>query len=255
MDNAEEVKGAIANKKCSNAYKESLVEAYDYYCRANGIQWFKPFYERYDKLPQIPSEEKISMLIANAGKKYSLILSLSRDLAIRPIELTWLKVGDLDLENGRINITTAKYGVGRTLKVRDSTLAMLKRYVSEKGLGLNDRLFPVKETSISEHFRRLRNKLAEKLQDITFKQIRLYDFRHFTATKTYQKTKDLMYLKSFLGHKDLRSTLRYLHLVDFQNTEYICKVATNVKEASELVEAGFDFVVDFEGSKLFRKPK
>jgi len=29
------------------------------------IEWDKPFYERYDKLPRIPQEKQIDMLIAN----------------------------------------------------------------------------------------------------------------------------------------------------------------------------------------------
>jgi hypothetical protein len=37
LDKPEIVKGFIAQKDCSMAFKESLVEAYDLYCRANGI--------------------------------------------------------------------------------------------------------------------------------------------------------------------------------------------------------------------------
>jgi len=37
--------------------------------------------------------------------------------------------------------------------------------------------------------------------------------------------------------------------------EYICKVAKNLKEATELIEAGFQYVTEMDGCKLFRKPK
>jgi len=46
----EEVKAFIANKDCSNAFKECLIETYDFMMRSIGIEWDKPFYERYDKL-------------------------------------------------------------------------------------------------------------------------------------------------------------------------------------------------------------
>ena len=58
LESPELVKGFIGQKGCSPAFKESLVEAYDLYCRANGIAWNKPFYERYDKMPKIPTEEE-----------------------------------------------------------------------------------------------------------------------------------------------------------------------------------------------------
>jgi len=57
--NPEAVKLYIANKKCSNAFKESLIEAYDILMRSNNQQWNKSFYARYDKMPKIPVEEKL----------------------------------------------------------------------------------------------------------------------------------------------------------------------------------------------------
>jgi len=37
--------------------------------------------------------------------------------------------------------------------------------------------------------------------------------------------------------------------------DYVSKVAKTEKEAMELIEAGLDFVFDFEGHKLLRKRK
>jgi integrase len=96
---------------------------------------------------------KIEMVIANANKRFALILSMMKDLGTRQIELTWLKLKDIDLETGIVNTTTAKFGVGRTLKLKAQTLAILKTYVNKKKLGLNDRLFPVKSNAISEAYR------------------------------------------------------------------------------------------------------
>ena len=63
------------------------------------------------------------------------------------------------------------------------------------------------------------------------------------------------YVKKLLGHKRIESTLLYTQLVDFSEHEYTCKVAESVDEAKKLVEAGFEFVTDFEGYKLFKKLK
>ena len=255
VSSPEIVKGFVASKKCSMAFKESLIEAYDLYCRANGIDWSKPFYERYDKQPKIPTEEKLNMIISNASRKLALILSMERDLGTRPIELTWLKVKDIDLDSEAVTITSAKYCVGRTLKLRPQTLAMLKTYISAKRLNQNDRLFPMQSGSISENYRRIRNRLAEKLGDLSFKTIRLYDFRHFRASMTHHQTKDLLYVKRLLGHKDLRTTLRYTQLIDFQSEDCTFAVAKNVNEAQKLIESGFEFVTTFDSIMLFRKRK
>jgi len=255
LDQPEVVKGFVAKKECSNAFKETLVEAYDLYCRANSIAWSKPFYDRYDKLPKIPSEEKLNMIIARSSKTFALILSMMKDLGTRPIELTWLKVKDIDLEKGVVTITSAKHCVGRTLKLKAQTLVMLNAYVLLKKIGQNDRLFPVDSGSISEGYRRFRNKLADNLGDMSLKSIRLYDFRHFKATMEYHRTKDLLHVKRLLGHKDLRTTLRYTQLIEIEGDEYHSATAKTIQEAQKLIEQGFEYVVEIDGFKLFRKRK
>jgi integrase len=256
LKDPENVKGYIANKKCSNAYKETLIETSDILMQSINQQWQKPFYARYDKLPKIPTEEKINMLISNARTRMALFLSMSKDLGTRPIELTWLRIRDINLENGIINITSAKHCVGRALKLKTNTLEMLKKYINKKGLKQDDRIFPTESENISESYRRLRNQLANKLQDPTIQQIRLYDFRHFKASMEYHKTKDLLHIKALLGHKDLRTTLRYTQLLETLETDdYHCKTATNVKEATQLIGNGFEYIQEIDGIRLYRKRK
>jgi len=49
--------------------------------------------------------------------------------------------------------------------------------------------------------------------------------------------------------------LVYTQLIEFKDDEYICKIAKNVKEASPLIEAGFEYATDIDGVKVFRKRK
>ena len=61
-----------------------------------------------------------------------------------------------------------------------------------------------------------------------------------------------------LGHKNIKNTLLYVQLEEalFQGeTEYISKVAKTEKDICLLVEAGFEYVTEMEGMKLFRKRK
>jgi integrase len=256
LKDPENVKAYIANKKCGSGFKETLVETYAILMKSVNQQWQQPFYQRYDKQPKIPTEEKINMLIANARPRMALFLSMSKDLGTRPIELTWLQVKHINLDNGVVNITSAKHCVGRTLKMKQTTLEMLKKYIVKKQLNQDSRLFPTESENISNEYRKTRNALAQKLQDPTIQQIRLYDFRHYYATMLYHKTRDLLHVKAHLGHKDLRTTLRYTQLLEtLENDEYTCKTATNVKEATNLIENGFEYVTEIDGTKLFRKRK
>jgi len=73
---------------------------------------------------------------------------------------------------------------------------------------------------------------------------------------TYHKTKDILYTQKILGHKSLKNTLVYTHLVDFEeNDNFTVKVASNIEEFTNFLEAGFEYVSDYEDKKILRKRK
>jgi len=78
---------------------------------------------------------------------------------------------------------------------------------------------------------------------------------HFKATMEYAKTKDILHVMKIPGHKNIQNTLKCTHLVNFKSDGFICKVANTVEEAKILIEAGFEYVCDFNGAKMFRKRK
>ena len=58
-----------------------------------------------------------------------------------------------------------------------------------------------------------------------------------------------------VGHKSLNSTMMYTQLVNFRDDDFAAAVAHSEEEACKLVEAGFEFVCDFNGNKIFKKRK
>jgi integrase len=79
--------------------------------------------------------------------------------------------------------------------------------------------------------------------------------RHWKATMEYHRTRDILHVMNILGHKNIKNTLIYTHLVNVHDDEYVSKVAWNLEEACKLVEAGFEYVTEFEGAKVFKKRK
>jgi hypothetical protein len=66
----------------------------------------------------------------------------------------------------------------------------------------------------------------------------------------YHKTKDILHVKRILGHKSVQNTMIYINLEQFT-----VRVAQTLDEACKLVEAGFSYVTDMDGDKIFRKRK
>ncbi len=250
----EAVKLFIANKKCGNGHKENLVEAYALYMKSEGLTWEQPFYERYDKKRRAPKEELIDFLINHARIEMKLKLSISKDLGQRPIELTWLTIGDIDLSTGIVSITGAKHTVGREGKLRPKTLELLKIYITTKKLTSASRIYNGKSSNLSTNYRHYRNRIAEEYNMPELKQIQLYDFRRFKASKEYHVTRKLLYVKEILGHKDLRSTLRYISLYNEQNITWIPVTAETDEEIKKCIQDDCILVCQANGKTFFKKP-
>ena len=103
--------------------------------------------------------------------------------------------------------------------------------------------------------RNTRKKLAIKMQNPNLDRISFHTFRHWFATTLFHKTKSLPYVQERLGHKSILTTMLYTHLIKFEADNYCSATAQTLDEAKKLVEAGFEYVTDMEGVKLFRKPK
>ena len=77
----------------------------------------------------------------------------------------------------------------------------------------------------------------------------------------YHRTKDLLHVMSFLGHKKSESTLLYVQLDKklFRDCDdnFTVRVARNIGDTVQLIEAGFEYVTGeySDGGKILRKRK
>ena len=254
LNNPEAIKQFIANKP-SQSYKRNLSLAYDKYCQHYKIQWQRPHYKQESKMIRIPTTEQLEMLIAKARPILAVKLTLSKETGLRPKELCNLKVSDIDYEQRLVYPTTAKHGAPRRLKISTNLREQLKAHINKLNLTPQDKLFKGTTKDYGKAYRQMRNNLATKLCKPELKTIRLYDFRHYYATMLYHKTRDILLVKQQLGHKKIENTLIYTQLINLNDDEWTCRTATNDKEATALIEAGFEYVTDQDGFKLFRKRK
>jgi len=256
LNQPEQVKQYIANKTASNGTKRNYCTAYARYCEHYQIQWKMPKYKIEARKRKSPTTEKLEMLIARATPTLSLKLTISKETGLRPIELCNLKVKDVDLDKKTIYPTTAKNGAPRTLKISNNLQTTLQNHIAKNKLTQNNKLFKGTQEHYGKNFRQMRNNLAEKLHKPALKTIRLYDFRHYFATTLYAKTRDILYVKQQMGHKKIETTLIYVQLENItEEDEWICKGATTKEEAMQLIEAGYEYVTETEGTKLFKKRK
>jgi len=258
LDKPETVKGFIAQLDRKDGYKKQLCFIYDNYVKVYNLQWTRPSYFVAQKLPKIPTEDNLNMLIANASKKLALAISISKDTGLRPIEVMNLTLKDVDIEKRYIYPATAKHGSPRRLKLKQSTMDLLKAYLSKHDIRLNEQVFGIwTSTRYGDYFRDNRNRLAKKLSNPTLKGIRLYDLRHRYATVLYARTRDILLVKQQMGHRKIETTLMYTQLIDVDDGDaFTCRTASDDKEAKQLIENGFEYVATTpQDFMLFKKRK
>ncbi|MEM0095715.1 MAG: site-specific integrase [Candidatus Bathyarchaeia archaeon] len=248
----ESVKEVIAKQDSwSEGRKEFAVDAYTSFLSTLGKTWNPPRYRRVEKLPFIPLESEIDMLIAGCSRKVGAFLQLLKETAIRPGEAVKLQWIDIDPVNCTVRITPEKGSNPRIFKISRSLMERLTSLPH-----LNQWVFGgVKLKSIQKRFQEQRKRLAAKLKNPRLLKITFVTLRHWKATMEYAKTRDILHVMKLLGHKNIQNTLVYTHLVNFNEEEYISRAAWTLEEAQKLVEAGFEYVCEIEGARLFRKRK
>ena len=168
-----------------------------------------------------------------------------------------LKVRDIHTEQHTITATSAKGCNARpALKITEELTARIRTLIAERNLRTDDLIFTGHERRYGEHYRRARNKLANKLQTPELKKIRLYDLRHYYVTKQLRKIQNAEFVRQIVGHKRLNTTQRYMHLLANTNGEWIVEGTTDKERAKQLLAEDFQYQFTTpDGTMLFRKAK
>ncbi len=252
LDDPNSVKTAIANLHWSDNTRQIAIYTYARYAKSRNIQFDKPRCIVTSKIPFIPLESEIDSLISATGKKTSIVLQLMKETAMRIGECWRLKWSDVDNLNYTVTINTPeKNSNPRQLKISPKLCYMLNNLPKNSNLIFGY----IKLVHFSSNFAIQRRKIALKLQNPRLNQIHFHTLRHWKASTEYQKTRDIIHVQRMLGHKSIMNTMKYVHLVTFQSDEYHCKTAKSLEEATSLIEAGFEYVTELDGCKLFRKRK
>ncbi len=224
----------ICSHPSSEANKDLLASAYDYYVKFLGQTWEKPEFTREGKPFFLPLETELDTLISRARPKMATFLLLLKETGADSGEAWKLRWIDIDSERKTVNITPTKNHLSRTLPISTKLLTRLLALPRK-----TQQVFPNKNF---ESFRRMYDKMKIKLardsQNPRIKEVAFRSFRHWKGTMLYHQTKDILYVKYFLGHRRIENTLVYTHLLKLEDDEYVCKTAQTLEEATQLIEAG-----------------
>ena len=254
IDDPEQVKATLATLKWKNSSKRQVTVIYTGYLKYIGKTWNAPHYMKENPIAFIPTEQEIDSLISAGRTKTSAFLQLLKETGARMGEVMKLKWIDIDEQRRTVYITAEKGSNDRILPISNRLIGMLNQLPKK-----NDKVFNTVKHSLRVTFEKLRERTATKLNNPRLNAIHLHTFRHWKGTMEYHKTKDIIHVKTVLGHKDIKSTMIYINLENALFTadtdEWTSKTAKTPDECMKLIDAGFTLADTIDATHIYRKRK
>lgn len=134
------------------------------------------------------------------------ITALLLETGLRASELLSIRWSDVDLEAREIYVRSAKYGEERVVFIGDLSKKALEAWKSHAAG--DDRVIPITYTALYKRLKKLALRAG-----IDPRRVRPHVLRHTFATESLKRGLPLPALQRILGHKDIKTTQVYLHIV------------------------------------------
>lgn len=164
------------------------------------------------QLPKVLNKEEIAEIIkAIQNLKHKTMIMLAYGCGLRVSEITALTVNDVDGKRRLLMIKKGKGKKDRVISLSPALLIMLREYYKKYRPG--NFLFEGNAPGAPYSIRSLEAiiKLAKEKAGIT-KSGSMHMLRHSFATHLLDKGTDVVLIQKLLGHNDINTTLRYLHV-------------------------------------------
>ena len=178
--------------------------------------WEIPRPKKQQLLPRFFSQnDLVSIIKATGNIKHKVMLMLCYSAGLRVSEVVSMKTRNIDESRMSILIEQAKGKKDRMVTLSPVLLVMLRKYINEYQPDPKGYLFAGqwKEEPYSSRSLQLVLAAAKKKAGV-LKPGSVHALRHSFATHLLDKGTDVTIIMKLLGHNDIKTTLRYLHVTN-----------------------------------------
>lgn len=176
--------------------------------------WEIPRPKKPLQLPKLLNETELTKLFnALTNKKHKAMLFTTYSAGLRVSEIVALKIKDIDSKRMQIFIKRAKGKKDRYVNLSPILLDILRSYIKEYTPKPKLYLFESEQTgtnyptrTVQQIFNNAKHKAGIR------KEVGVHSLRHSFATHLLDKGTDIRYIKDLLGHFNIKTTEKYLHV-------------------------------------------
>lgn len=165
-------------------------------------------------LPKLLNENELARLFNSLiNKKHKAMLFTAYSAGLRVSEIVNLKLADIDSGRMQILIERAKGKKDRYVNLSPLLLDILRQYIKIYKPRPKKYLFESEQTGMAYPSRTVQQVFQNAKQKAGIsKQVGVHSLRHSFATHLLDKGTDIKYIKDLLGHFNIKTTERYLHV-------------------------------------------
>jgi integrase/recombinase XerD len=180
--------------------------------------WDIPRPKKAMLLPKLLNETELRNLFnALPNKKHKAMLFTAYSAGLRVSEIINLKIGDVDSKRMQLFISRAKGKKDRYVNLSPLLLDILRKYLQEYKPRPKKYLFESGQTNLAYPTRTVQQIFTNAKHKARInKEVGVHSLRHSFATHLLDKGTDIKYIKDLLGHFDIKTTERYLHVSNRQ---------------------------------------
>jgi len=176
--------------------------------------WEIPRPQKPFQLPNVLGEKEMARLFnALSNPKHKAILFTAYSAGLRVSETVALRLQDIDSDRMQIKVVAGKGKKDRYVNLSPVLLDILRAYIKKSEVRPLTYLFesgipgePYSSRSAQKVFQRAKQKGGLS------KKVSFHSLRHSFATHLLEKGTDIRYIKDLLGHFDIKTTERYVHV-------------------------------------------
>lgn len=176
--------------------------------------WEIPRPKKEIQLPKVLSkEEMVRLLKAIENVKHKTMIMLGYACGLRVSEIINIELRDVDRDRNLLIIRRGKGKKDRVVSLSPVMLVMLHEYTSAYKTAKY--LFEGQQPGSMYSIRSLESIIQKAKQKAgIIKKGSMHMLRHSFATHLIEKGTDVIFIQKLLGHNDIKTTLRYLHVTN-----------------------------------------
>ena len=189
--------------------------------------------ENERRLPAILSAPEVRRILERETRFHNLAYFVAvYSMGLRLSEGLSLWVSDIDSDRKMVHVHRGKGAKDRYVPLPDDTLLLLRKYwvthknpvwlfpaIGRTGKGAPTADEPMSRSSVQGAFKRARLKAG-----ITKRYVSIHTLRHSYATHLLENGVHIRAIQKYMGHTNLETTMKYLHLTSYGQEESVKRV-------------------------------